>query len=145
MSVKPRILVVEDDAGVRDLIRARLVLAGFEIHLAHNGAEGLSRALEVRPDAMVLDINMPEMDGFDVLRALWAENRLAPTLVLTARHAAEDVRLATSLGARDYLTKPFSEQQLLARISRLLRPLAAKPAIAARRAAAEIANVLSLD
>jgi two-component system OmpR family response regulator len=136
--------VVEDDAGVRDLVRTRLVLAGFETHTARNGAEGVNRVLEVRPDAMVLDINMSEMDGFGVLRTLRAQNRLVPTLVLTARHAAEDVRLAISLGAKDYLTKPFSEQQLLGRISRVLRPPAVQPAIAAQRAAAEIANVLSL-
>lgn len=104
----------------------------------------MNRVLEVRPDAMVLDINMSEMDGFGVLRTLRAQNRLVPTLVLTARHAAEDVRLAISLGAKDYLTKPFSEQQLLGRISRVLRPPAVQPAIAAQRAAAEIANVLSL-
>ncbi|HEX2800788.1 MAG TPA: response regulator [Phenylobacterium sp.] len=144
MLVRPRILVVEDDAGVRDLVRTRLVLAGFETHTARNGAEGVNRVLEVRPDAMVLDINMSEMDGFGVLRTLRDQNRLVPTLVLTARHAAEDVRLAISLGAKDYLTKPFSEQQLLARISRVLRPPAVQPAIAAQRAAAEIANVLSL-
>jgi len=144
MLVRPRILVVEDDAGVRDLVRTRLVLAGFETHTARNGAEGVNRVLEVRPDAMVLDINMSEMDGFGVLRTLRAQNRLVPTLVLTARHAAEDVRLAISLGAKDYLTKPFSEQQLLGRISRVLRPPAVQPAIAAQRAAAEIANVLSL-
>jgi len=131
MLVRPRILVVEDDAGVRDLVRTRLVLAGFETHTARNGAEGVNRVLEVRPDAMVLDINMSEMDGFGVLRTLRAQNRLVPTLVLTARHAAEDVRLAISLGAKDYLTKPFSEQQLLGRISRVLRPPAVQPAIAA--------------
>lgn len=144
MSVRARILVVEDDAGVRDLVCTRLSLAGFETHTARNGAEGLTRARELRPDAMVLDINMPQMDGFGVLRALKVQNRQVPTLVLTARHAAEDVRLAISLGAKDYLTKPFNEQQLLARISRLLRPPAVPLAIAAQRAAAEIADALSL-
>lgn len=126
----PRILVIEDDAGVRDLVRTRLVLAGYDIHTAHNGAEGLRRVLELRPDAIVLDINMPEMDGFSVLRAMQERSAVrVPVLVLTARHAVEDVRQAISLGAKDYLTKPFSEAQLLARIGRLLRaPIPPPPA-----------------
>jgi two-component system OmpR family response regulator len=70
---------------------------------------------------MILDINMPELDGFGVLEALGQDAGLTPILVLTARHAAEDVRRAIGLGAKDYLAKPFSESQLLARVARLLR------------------------
>jgi DNA-binding response OmpR family regulator len=126
-----RILVVEDDAGVRDLIRARLVIAGYDVHTAHNGREAIERIAELRPDAAVLDINMPEMDGFSVLRTLGADKTLPrpAILVLTARHAAEDVRLAISLGAKDYLSKPFNESQLIARVQRLLRPPMPKPAV----------------
>ena len=129
MSPKRRILVVEDDSGVRDLIRTRLHMAGYDVHVALNGSEGLARAFGLRPDAMVLDINMPEMDGFQVLQAMMAERSLAktPVLVLTARHATDDVKRAVTLGAKDYLTKPFSEQQLLARVARLLKPKLAAP------------------
>lgn len=124
MSPKRRILVVEDDSGVRDLIRARLHMAGYDVHVARTGSEGLARAFGLRPDAMVLDINLPEMDGFQVLQAMMSERSLAktPVLILTARHATDDVKRAVTLGAKDYLTKPFSEQQLLARVARLLKP-----------------------
>jgi two-component system OmpR family response regulator len=132
MSPSRRILVAEDDAGVRDLIRTRLNAAGFDTHTAKNGVEALLRIGELKPDALVLDINMPEMDGFGVLEVLRdspIEVRL-PVLVLTARHAAEDVRRAVGLGAKDYLTKPFNDAQLLARVARLLRPPIPAPASA---------------
>jgi DNA-binding response OmpR family regulator len=121
MPHRHRILVAEDDHDVRELIRTRLNSAGFDVHTARNGAEALARISAVQPDAMVLDINMPEMDGFSVLEALRKRDRLFPVLILTARHAADDVRRAVSLGAKDYLTKPFTEAQLMARVARLLR------------------------
>ncbi len=119
----PKILIAEDDAGVRDLVRTRLRIAGYDPHTAKNGLEAVERALELRPAAMVLDINMPELDGFGVLSAIQdqAPDMHLPTLVLTARHSVDDVRMAIALGARDYLTKPFTEAQLLARVARLMR------------------------
>ncbi len=119
----PKILIAEDDAGVRDLVRTRLRIAGYDAHIARNGLEAVERALALRPDAMVLDINMPGLDGFGVLSAIQdqAPDLNLPTLVLTARHSSDDVRMAIALGARDYLTKPFTEAQLLARVARLMR------------------------
>lgn len=122
------ILVAEDDHDVRELIRTRLTAAGFDVHTAHNGAEALARVSTMKPNAMVLDINMPEVDGFSVLAELKARGCLFPVLVLTARHAADDVRRAVSLGAKDYLTKPFTEAQLQARVARLLRVVSAPAA-----------------
>lgn len=124
MSANPRILVVDDEVGIRDLIRTRLRMAGYDTHTARNGAEAVQRIAELRPDGLVLDINMPEMDGFGVLEHLKAEEgaKRLPVLVLTARHDEGDVQRAVALGAKDYLTKPFSESQLLARVARLLRP-----------------------
>ena len=124
MQARPRILVAEDDAGVRDVIRTRLEMAGYETHTARTGVEALRRVHELKPQGLVLDINMPELDGFGVLTALKArpELKFPPTLMLTARHeVSDDVRRAVGLGAKDYLTKPFSESQLLARVARLLR------------------------
>jgi DNA-binding response OmpR family regulator len=120
---RKRILVAEDDPGIRELIRARLTTAGYDTHTAHNGREALERTRALKPDGVVLDINMPELDGFGVLEALRADEALrrVPVLVLTARHATEDVKRAVSLGAKDFLTKPFNDGQLIARITRLLR------------------------
>jgi two-component system OmpR family response regulator len=122
MPVKPTVLVAEDDVGVRDILRARLHQMGLEVDVARNGREALDRIIAWRPAAVVLDINMPELDGFGVLEALQKRGlKPPPTLVLTARHTGDDVRRAIKLGAKDYLTKPFSEAQLQARMGRLFR------------------------
>ena len=118
-----RIVVAEDDPGVRELIRARLSAAGYDTHTAHDGAEAFKRICDLRPNGVILDINMPVMDGFAVLAQLQAQDRLRgiPVLMLTARHAADDVKRAVSLGAKDFLTKPFTDGQLMSRVARLLR------------------------
>lgn len=119
---RPRILVVEDDPMVLELITTRLDLAGFQTFYARNGREGLNRLQEIRPDGLVLDINMPLMDGFAVLSHLKAYGgQCPPTLILTARNKPEDVKTAIALGARDFLAKPFRDDQLIARVGRLVR------------------------
>ena len=122
-AARPRILVVEDDADVLDLITTRLDLAGYHTFWARDGRQGLARLAEVRPVAMVLDINMPALDGFGVLRKMRNDGRYpqVPTLMLTARNHASDVQEALSLGALDFLAKPFQDRQLLSRVARLLR------------------------
>lgn len=128
MRTKMRMLIAEDDSGIRDLLRDQLEAAGFETRVARDGHEALECIPYFRPLGMVLDINMPGLDGFGVLQ--WLQDRAIrlPVLVLTARHDASDVRRAVSLGARDYLTKPFTEAQVKARIARLLRaPISASP------------------
>jgi DNA-binding response OmpR family regulator len=124
MSAKPRVLIADDDGSIRDLIRIYLQIAGYEVAVARDGAEALDHARSARPDAMVLDINMPHIDGFAVLQKLselTPSHPPVPVLVLTARHAVADVRRAIELGARDFLAKPFTEVQLIARVARLLR------------------------
>lgn len=121
MRTKARVLITDDDAGIRDLLRDQLEAAGFETKVARDGHEALDRIASFRPDAMVLDLSMPGLDGFGVLKSLQDQAVRLPVLVLTARHDASDVRKAVSLGARDYLAKPFTEAQLKARIARLLR------------------------
>lgn len=118
------ILVAEDDSSIRELVRARLQISGYDVVTARTGAEAVSRVRTSVVDGLILDINMPEVDGFGVLRAIQETPgiRRLPVLMLTARHAHDDVRRAVMLGARDYLTKPFSEQQLIARVARLLKP-----------------------
>lgn len=118
----PKLLVAEDDADIRDILRTRLSSLGFALSTARTGTEAVRQLERTTFDGMILDINMPELDGFGVLKRIRAQGRHLPrTMVLTARHSADDVRLAVSLGAKDYLTKPFTEAQLLTRIGRLMR------------------------
>ena len=125
---RTRILVVEDDPIVLDLITTRLDLAGYDTYFARDGAEGLARLRELRPRAMVLDLNMPRLDGFGLLRKMEMEGLSVPTMVLTARNQPDDVKQAIALGARDFLSKPFKDEQLLHRVGRLLRKARPKPA-----------------
>ena len=120
---RPRILVVDDDPMVLEIVITRLALAGCTVTGARDGAAAIERIREVRPVAMVLDINMPGLDGFGVLKHMKVTGsiRSIATLVLTARNRPEDVKLAIALGARDYLAKPFKDDQLLLRMARLLR------------------------
>ena len=120
---RPRIVIAEDDPMVMELITTRLELAGFQTFSARNGSDALSRIAHVRPDGLVLDINMPVLDGFQVLEQMRSGNGIhrPPTLVLTARNRPEDVKRAIELGARDFIAKPFQDDQLIARVTRLVR------------------------
>ena len=117
-----RVLVVDDDPYVAELIQTRLEIAGYMTSVARDGIQAIQRLSDFRPEAMVLDINMPCMDGFGVLSHMRANNLTArtPTMVLTARSQADDVSRAIQLGARDYLSKPFQDDMLLSRVKRLL-------------------------
>ena len=119
------ILVAEDDPDIRELVTTRLTLAGYRTSFAADGATALQSIIHSRPSAVVLDINMPNLSGFDVLQRLRREPSLGriPVLVLTARGSSQDVRDALKLGAKDYLAKPFDDQELLRRVNRLLRPV----------------------
>lgn len=117
-----RVLVVDDDDAIVDLVATRLILAGYKAAVARNGFEAIRALKEARPEAMILDVNMPGLDGFGVLEHMQKTGLLkVPTLVLTARHNARDVEKAIGLGAKDYLAKPFDDRLLLARVARLFR------------------------
>jgi DNA-binding response OmpR family regulator len=135
----PRIFIAEDDPSIVELLTSRLETAGYETRAARNGWRALEGIQAMSPDAVILDINMPGMDGFAVLRAMRQARHLAstPVLMLTARGGREDVAQAISLGAKDYLTKPFDAQDLLARVGRLVRKRAAAKAAAAATGAGE--------
>jgi two-component system OmpR family response regulator len=119
--LRRRILVVEDDPMIRELIATRLDLGGYQVFEAADGFQGLASLSEVRPAALILDINMPRLDGFGVLTKMRETGMTTPTMVLTARNQPDDVRTAISLGARDFLAKPFRDEMLLSRVARLLR------------------------
>lgn len=126
-SVRASVLVVDDDPMMIELLTTRLELAGYHSCYARNGRDALERISQMRLAAMVLDINMPELDGFGVLDHLRGQGRLKslPTMVLTARNQTDDIRRAVALGARDYLAKPFQDQVFLNRVARLV--LRSKP------------------
>jgi two-component system response regulator MprA len=117
------ILVVDDEAAVRDALRRALELEGYEVELATGGLDALTRleADRPEPDAVVLDILMPELDGLEVCRRLRRAGRRLPVLMLTARAEVSDRVEGLDAGADDYLVKPFSLEELLARLRALLR------------------------
>lgn len=120
---KSRILVVDDDPMILDLLVTRLELAQYQVAIARDGHEALKRIADFHPHAMILDVNMPGLDGFGVLRHLKSTGRIMtlPVMLLTARYQASDVQEAVTLGARDFLAKPFKDNQLFLRVERLLR------------------------
>lgn len=134
-----RVLVVDDDRAILELVCTRLTLAGYDAFNARDGDEALGRLATLRPAAMVLDLSMPRLDGFGVLEQMGkAGTEKTPTMVLTARHSAADVKRAVDLGARDYLSKPFNNNQLLMRVTRLLRPRAEARSFEATRPTSDI-------
>ena len=116
-----RILVVDDEPAVRDALERALRLAGYEVELAADGQEALERLAAGAPDAVVLDVLMPHVDGLEVCRRLRAAGDHTPVLVLTARDTVADRVTGLDAGADDYLVKPFALEELLARVRALLR------------------------
>jgi two-component system, OmpR family, response regulator MprA len=116
-----RILVVDDDRAVRDSLRRSLAFNGYQVELANDGQAALDAVLAHRPDAMVLDVMMPRLDGLEVCRRLRSGGDDLPILVLTARDAVSDRVSGLDAGADDYLPKPFALEELLARLRALLR------------------------
>jgi two-component system response regulator MprA len=116
-----RILVVDDDRSLRDALRRSLSLGGYEVEVAENGQHGLSQVAAGAPDAIVLDVGMPDIDGLEVCRRLREAGNRVPVLMLTARDAVEDRIEGLDAGADDYLVKPFDVGELRARLRALLR------------------------
>jgi two-component system response regulator MprA len=116
-----RILVVDDDRAVRDSLRRSLAFNGYQVELASDGQSALEAIQGERPDALVLDVMMPRVDGLEVCRRLRSAGDDLPVLVLTAREAVSDRVAGLDAGADDYLAKPFALEELLARLRALLR------------------------
>ena len=116
-----RVLVVDDEANITDLVAVGLRFVGFEVETAADGREALTKVVLTRPDLVVLDVSMPGIDGFEVLERLRRDGISTPVIFLTARDAPPDSVRGLHLGADDYVTKPFSLEELLARIEAVLR------------------------
>jgi two-component system, OmpR family, response regulator len=116
-----RILVVDDEKSISDLISTSLRFVGFEVRTAATGAEALTVAEEFKPHAVVLDVMMPDLDGFEVCRQLRSEGLNVGVLFLTAKDGMDDKVAGLTIGGDDYMTKPFSLEELVARLRALLR------------------------
>ncbi|HVP03776.1 MAG TPA: response regulator transcription factor [Solirubrobacteraceae bacterium] len=116
-----RVLVVDDEPNIVDIISMALRFQGFEVATAGTGAQALTAVAEFRPHLMVLDVMLPDMEGFDVARRLGAQRADVPIIFLTARDATEDKIQGLTVGGDDYVTKPFSLEELVARIRTILR------------------------
>ena len=137
-----RILVVDDDPGIVKVVRAYLEKAGFQVLVAYDGKKALHIARHDKPHLVILDLMLPEMDGWDVCRVLRRESDV-PIIMLTARVEDTDKLIGLELGADDYVTKPFSPQELVARVRAVLRRVEGMPAKPERISRGEITVDLS--
>ena len=116
-----KLLVVDDEPNIRELLSTSLRFAGFDVIAAANGRDALTAAESEQPDLAVMDVMLPDMDGFTVTRKLRAAGRHFPVLFLTARDDTEDKVTGLTVGGDDYVTKPFSLDEVVARIRAVLR------------------------
>jgi two-component system OmpR family response regulator len=123
-----RVLVVDDEPNIVDVISMALRFQGFDVSSAATGADAISAVAAFRPQVMVLDVMLPDMEGFEVAQRLGAQRGQVPIIFLTARDAAEDKLRGLTTGGDDYMTKPFSLEELVARIRNVLRRTGASEA-----------------
>lgn len=117
----PKILIVDDEPNIRDLLTTSLRFAGFAVRAVGNGASAISAVLEEEPDLIVLDVMLPDMNGFSVTKRLRSSGFTSPILFLTAKDDTEDKITGLTVGGDDYVTKPFSLDEIVARIKAILR------------------------
>ncbi|MFV8176627.1 response regulator transcription factor [Mycobacterium sp. WUMAC-067] len=120
-STPVRILLVDDEPALTNLVKMALHYEGWQVSVAHSGKEAMEKFTEIRPDVLVLDIQLPDADGLDVLKRVRQHERYTPTLLLTARDSVIDRVTGLTAGADDYMSKPFSLEELVARLRGLLR------------------------
>src|SRR5215211_7879359 len=116
-----RVLVVDDEVNIAELIAMALRYEGFEVAVAHTGSKAVTQAKAFRPDSVVLDMMLPDFDGLEVLRRMRSHDPGMPVLFLTARDSVEDRVAGLTAGGDDYVTKPFSLEEVVARLRALMR------------------------
>ena len=121
MADGPKILVVDDEPNIRDLLTTSLRFAGFMVRAVGTGAQTISAVLEEEPDLIVLDVMLPDINGFGVTKRLRSSGYTCPILFLTAKDSTEDKITGLTVGGDDYVTKPFSLDEIVARIKAILR------------------------
>jgi two-component system OmpR family response regulator len=124
-----RVLVVDDEINIAELVSMALRYEGWEVRAAHTGSKAVAAAKDLKPDAVVLDMMLPDFDGLEVLRRMRATQPDLPVVFLTARDAVEDRIAGLTAGGDDYVTKPFSLEELVARLRALMRRAGAQQAV----------------
>jgi two-component system OmpR family response regulator len=123
------VLVVDDEVNIAELVSMALRYEGWEVRAAHTGSKAVAAAKDMKPDAVVLDMMLPDFDGLEVLRRMRATQPDLPVVFLTARDAVEDRIAGLTAGGDDYVTKPFSLEELVARLRALMRRAGARQAV----------------
>ena len=141
MSNQKTVLIVEDEKNIVDILRFNLQREGYKTMEAYDGADGLEKARTGNPDLILLDVMLPKMIGFDVCKQLRSEGNNVPVIILTAREEEADKVLGLEIGADDYITKPFSMRELIARVGANIR----RTAMAAPAAATASTNAMPVS
>ncbi len=128
MEEKKTVLIVEDEKSIVDIVRFNLEKEGYGVLTAYNGEDGLAKAMEKKPDLVLLDLMLPRMNGFEVCRLMRERGNRVPVIILTAREEEADKVQGLELGADDYITKPFSMRELMARVKANIRRTAMQSA-----------------
>ena len=146
MNTQKTVLIVEDEKNIVDILRFNLQREGYQTREAYDGEDGLAQALSDHPDLILLDVMLPKMNGFDVCRRLREKGDNVPVIILTAREEEADKVLGLEIGADDYITKPFSMRELIARVGANIRrtSMAAAP-VSAAAAAMPVSGDLSIN
>jgi len=141
------VLIVEDEKNIVDILRFNLQREGYQTCEAYDGADGLEKARTMNPDIILLDVMLPKMIGFDVCKQLRSEGNNVPVIILTAREEEADKVLGLEIGADDYITKPFSMRELVARVGANIRrtSMSAPAAATASDSAMPVAGDLSIN
>ena len=147
MDKQKLVLIVEDEKNIVDILRFNLQREGYATCEAYDGADGLEKARSEHPDLILLDVMLPKMNGFDVCRSLRQEGDNVPVIILTAREEEADKVLGLEIGADDYITKPFSMRELVARVGANIRltAMTASAASTAADSAMPVAGDLSIN
>ncbi len=146
MDRQKTVLIVEDEKNIVDILRFNLQREGYQTLEAYDGADGLEKARTVNPDLILLDVMLPKMNGFDVCRTLREAGDNVPVIILTAREEETDKVLGLEIGADDYITKPFSMRELIARVGANIRRTAmTAPAATAAASTMQVSGNLSIN
>lgn len=145
MNAQKTVLIVEDEKNIVDILRFNLQREGYQTREAYDGEDGLAQAMSAEPDLILLDVMLPKLNGFDVCRRLRESGSSVPVIILTAREEEADKVLGLEIGADDYITKPFSMRELVARVGANIRRTAMAAPVSSAAAAMPVSGDLAIN